>query len=402
VRVLSATTTRLPLPLCVCVCACTRVRAHVLSRCCCLTAAVSLLLSCAPCGYHAAAVPSPLSRRLPPQVRCLVGALRHWRRLQLGARPAAALCTLLFLAAAHHNFNLNYARARAGVLEDTFPTGRGRAAADGGLPLWEVCLYWGVPVLFFALPSLHMLAAGSVGDLSLVAVTQTTLVLGWALHILERFALDMLCAPVGGWLGLLTSPTGGKKGPARCSLWPAYLLPTHCPHPPPPTTLTGPVVASCNNAALFRSPHPRTPLSVARNDERRRSFPRAYRRDAADGLFDGEGAGRVGGRTGRGGGGGGGGGGRKGEAGLSNAAAAVLVLGRRGGWRVAGGGWRVAGGACAAQEQEKTENGEQSPLTPLAWISLFFTPVFIPLARRSHHCCRVRVPTPHTKPLFLL
>ena len=149
-----------------------------------------------------------------PQIRAAGLALQALLVRKFHAEPhrtakrCAVLVVLLFAAFIFFQLDLNAARARDGAFEFFFPGGRARAGAVDQPSVAEVAALWAMP-LGFAIPLIPVVAAvGSLGSIALVTVGLACLAVGWALHLLERFALDLFCLPVGGVLGFVTSPTG--------------------------------------------------------------------------------------------------------------------------------------------------------------------------------------------------
>uniref|UniRef100_A0A7S0FCB9 Uncharacterized protein n=1 Tax=Pyrodinium bahamense TaxID=73915 RepID=A0A7S0FCB9_9DINO len=129
------------------------------------------------------------------------------RSFRLSVSTEAWLCTALFTAIVAYQTELSAHRWQAGSMENGFPTGRSRLAGEGGLPLFEVCLFIATPILYYLVPCMAMLASGSVGSLRLATVSIASLITGWEVHLLERWALDGLCIPDAGVLGAVSSPT---------------------------------------------------------------------------------------------------------------------------------------------------------------------------------------------------
>jgi hypothetical protein len=127
---------------------------------------------------------------------------------QRAATLARNLVATAFVAFAAFQLELNMHRARAGAFDWFFPSGRARAGAPDEPSVGEVAALWGLPAVFACVLPPAALAVGSLGSLPLLALALASLSLGWSLHILERFALDMFCLPLGGIVGFVTSPTG--------------------------------------------------------------------------------------------------------------------------------------------------------------------------------------------------
>ena len=127
---------------------------------------------------------------------------------QRAARLARNCVAAAFVAFGAFQLELNNHRARVGAFDWFFPTGRARAGAPDEPSIGEVAALWALPAIFSAVLPPAVLAVGSLGSLPLMTLALGALAAGWSLHILERFALDMFCLPIGGVLGFVTSPTG--------------------------------------------------------------------------------------------------------------------------------------------------------------------------------------------------
>ena len=103
--------------------------------------------------------------------------------------------------------------ARGGPYESGFPAaGRVRLAA-GDLTVADACMFWAMPVIYFALPLSSMLfLLGSGGDGTMLALTSGTLAVGWTYRMLERFLLDSV--PPMRWCG---AGAAGRVGAAILS-----------------------------------------------------------------------------------------------------------------------------------------------------------------------------------------
>eukprot|EP00415_Alexandrium_ostenfeldii_P003314 UN3314 len=155
------------------------------------------------------------------QIRWACRVARQWCRLQ--PLVEALLCLALFVAVLAYQVELNVRRWRVGSMDHGFPTGRSRLLTEGGLPLHEVCLFIAMPLLYYVLPCVGMVACRSVGSLPMAIATVVSLVIGWEVHLLERWALDGLCIPSPGLLGAITSPTAIFHVMTGFTLMAAYL-----------------------------------------------------------------------------------------------------------------------------------------------------------------------------------
>jgi len=155
------------------------------------------------------------------QIRCACVVMRRWCRLT--ASVEALLCAAMFVLAIAYQVELNMHRWQVGAMDSGFPTGRSRLAAEGGLPLVEVCLFILMPLLYYAVPCVAMMACQSVGSLPLAIVSLVSLFIGWEVHLLERWALDGLCVPSPGLLGAATSPTAIFHASTGVTLLAGYL-----------------------------------------------------------------------------------------------------------------------------------------------------------------------------------
>jgi len=155
------------------------------------------------------------------QIRFVCLLLR--RRCRLAKSAEAALCTALFVAFIAYQVEMNMHRWQVGSMDHGFPTGRSRLAGEGGLPLSEVCVFIAMPLLYYINPCIVMAACSSVGSMPLAIVSLVSLVIGWEVHLLERWALDGFCLPFAGLLGAATSPTAIFHAMTAVTLLTGYL-----------------------------------------------------------------------------------------------------------------------------------------------------------------------------------
>jgi len=155
------------------------------------------------------------------QIRWACLIVKKW--CKLSEFVEAMLCLALFVAVLAYQVELNLHRWQVGSMDRGFPTGRSCLLAEGGLPLYEVCLFIATPLLYYSIPCLGIIATRSVGSLPLAIASLVSLVIGWEVHLLERWALDGLCVPTAGVLGAIVSPTAIFHCMTGLTLMVAYL-----------------------------------------------------------------------------------------------------------------------------------------------------------------------------------
>ena len=109
-------------------------------------------------------------------------------------------------------FSQRWRRCVSRVLAESFPTARNRT----NLAFGEILVFVLLPIGYAAAPVGVMLRLGSVGDLWASVASLFALVLGWALHLSERWALDLLCYP-SSWM----QPTAAFHVLSAAAIWAA-------------------------------------------------------------------------------------------------------------------------------------------------------------------------------------
>eukprot|EP00040_Diaphanoeca_grandis_P022493 m.120889 g.120889 ORF g.120889 m.120889 type:complete len:439 (+) comp28838_c0_seq1:143-1459(+) len=128
-------------------------------------------------------------------VRFAAVALTPWLSQRTTSRLAlityAAVIIMLLRRAWLDMQDLKYAK--------TFPTGNNRVAESQTIPFSEALTVGIIPVFYYIMPLLAMIAVGHSGCMWYTVILFTTLCIGWVLHVVERWAYDMFCIPESVW-----------------------------------------------------------------------------------------------------------------------------------------------------------------------------------------------------------